>query len=103
MKAKKKNGKKAMKTLGIILAIIVVITIATIIANKVYVNNTIEYIKTLPSVENTDRLQVEKDADGYYTIISDRDIKVVQLTDVHIGGGWMGKAKDLRLSMPLLQ
>ena len=46
MKAKKKNGKKAMKTLGIILAIIVVITIATIIANKVYVNNTIEYIKT---------------------------------------------------------
>ena len=64
MKAKKKNGKKAMKTLGIILAIIVVITIATIIANKVYVNNTIEYIKTLPSVENTDRLQVEKDADG---------------------------------------
>ena len=96
MKAKKKNGKKAMKTLGIILAIIVVITIATIIANKVYVNNTIEYIKTLPSVENTDRLQVEKDADGYYTIISDRDVKVVQLTDVHIGGGWMGKAKDLK-------
>lgn len=94
MKAKKKNGKKIMNTLGIILAIIVVITIATFFANKAYVNNTIEYIKTLPSVKNTDRLQVEKDADGYYTIISDRDVKVVQLTDVHLGGGWMSKKDD---------
>ncbi len=94
MKAKKKNGKKVVKAIGIILAVIVVIGIATIIANKVYINNTIEYIKTLSSVEKSDRLQVEKDADGYYTIISDRDIKVVQLTDVHLGGGWMSKKDD---------
>ena len=91
---KKVNGKKVMKVFGVILAIFIVIGIAGTIANKVYMKNTLEYIKTFKPVENEDRLTVEKDADGYYTITSDRDVKIVQLTDIHLGGGWMAKKDD---------
>ncbi len=95
MKKKKGNGKKAMKVLGIILVIFVVIGISGTIANKAYIKNTLEYINTIEPVVLEDKLTVETDADGYYTIISDRDVKVLQLTDVHLGGGWMAKKDDL--------
>ena len=36
----------------------------------------------------------EKDADGVWTFTTDKDFRVMQLTDVHIGGGWMCTSKD---------
>ena len=50
MEKKKGNGKKAMKVLGIILLVFVVIGITGTIANKVYIKNTLEYIKKLEPV-----------------------------------------------------
>lgn len=96
MKKKKRSGKKTMKVLGIILLVFVIIGIAGTIANRVYIKNTLEYINAFEPVVLEDKLAVEKDADGYYTIISDRDVKVLQLTDVHLGGGWMAKKDDLK-------
>ena len=43
---KKNNGKKVMKVFGIILAVFVLIGVAGTIANKVYIKNTLEYVKT---------------------------------------------------------
>ena len=97
MKKKKDSGKKVMKVLGIVLLVFVVIGIAGTIANKVYIKNTIEYIKKLEPIVSEDRLPVEKDSDGLYTIISDRDVKIVQLTDIHLGGGWMSKKDDYKV------
>ena len=97
MEKKKGNGKKAMKVLGIILLAFVVIGITGTIANKVYIKNTLEYIKKLEPVVLEDRLSIEKDTDGFYTIISDRDVKIVQLTDIHLGGGWMSKKDDYKV------
>lgn len=93
---KKNNGKKVMKVFGIILAVFVLIGVAGTIANKVYIKNTLEYVKTFGSATPQDKLTVEADTDGYYTIISDRDVKVLQLTDIHLGGGWMSKKDDLK-------
>ena len=93
---KKNNGKKVMKVLGIILAIFVFIGVAGTIANKVYIKNTLEYVKTLSSATPQDKLTVGMDTDGYYTISSDRDVKILQLTDIHLGGGWMAKKDDLK-------
>lgn len=31
---------------------------------------------------------------GYYTFTTDRALNVMQLTDIHVGGGWMSGAKD---------
>lgn len=35
-----------------------------------------------------------KDADGYYTFTTDEDLKILQFTDVHIGGGFASQKKD---------
>ena len=45
-------------------------------------------------VEYTEQLKPEIGDDGYYTFTTDRDFKIVQLTDVHIGGGIMSSKND---------
>ena len=97
MKHKKKGNKKmGLKILCIIFCAIVVFAIASTIANKQNVKKLTEYISTLDKVTVEDRLPVEKDSEGFYTITTDRDLKVLQLTDVHIGGGWTTKKMDIR-------
>lgn len=96
-KKRRVNGKKVMIVFGIILAVFVVIGIAGTIANKVYIKNAVEYIKTFEPATPQEKLTIEKDTDGYYTIISDRDVKIVQLTDIHLGGGWMSKKDDYKV------
>lgn len=92
---KNKNGKgKAKKILGCIAAAIVIITVVTVIVNISLSNKNIELAGTFETVESENRLVPEKDANGYYTFTTDENFKVVQITDVHIGGGWMSAKKD---------
>ncbi|MBQ2775483.1 MAG: metallophosphoesterase [Clostridia bacterium] len=95
MKEKKgKRGKKALKVLGIILAVIVVFcgvtTVISVVGNKA---NT-EKAQSFEAVQKDDTLIPEKDKNGYWTFTTDRDFKVLQFTDIHIGGGWMSHKKD---------
>ena len=91
---KKSKGKKALKILCIILAVIVagagVCAVLSSTGNKA----NIEKITAFEPVEKDDRLVPEKDEDGNWTFTTDRDFKVMQLTDVHIGGGFMSLKKD---------
>ena len=86
--------KKALLSLGIavgIIAVFVAVTCCiTLIGNKA----NIEKAMSFASVESADRLTPFKDKDGNWTFTTDRDFKVMQLTDVHIGGGWMSLKKD---------
>lgn len=91
---KKSKKKKAVKTICIILAVLVVLVCANMIANKIYVNNTIEFVQSFDSVTVDDRLPIEKDGNGNWTFTSDRDLKIVQITDIHIGGGWLSAKTD---------
>lgn len=92
----KKTGIKKMiiKILCICLCLAAAVVVANIIGNEANIKKTVEYITTLDTVTPADDVTVEKDADGFYTIITDRDLKIVQLTDIHIGGGWMSKNSD---------
>ena len=92
--AKKGNKKMILKILCVILGAIVILGIANAIANKVNINKMTEYIKTFDKISNEDVLPLSKDNDGLYTITTDRDLKIMQLTDLHIGGGWMSFEKD---------
>ncbi|MBQ9913024.1 MAG: metallophosphoesterase [Clostridia bacterium] len=91
---KKSKGKKALKVLCIILAVIIaaagVCAVVSAMGNKA----NIEKIASFEPVEKADRLVPEKDEDGNWTFTTDRDFKVLQLTDVHIGGGFMSLKKD---------
>ena len=93
-KVKKKKGKKALKVIGIILAVIIaavgVCTIISSVGNKANMELALSFEPTAYE----EQLVPEKDADGSWCFTTDRDFKVIQLTDVHLGGGFMSLAKD---------
>lgn len=91
---KKGKGKKALKVLAIILAVIVVFACTTAVISVIGNKANIEKCASFEKVEKEDFLVPEKDENGNWTFTTDRDFKVVQFTDVHIGGGWMSHKKD---------
>ncbi len=93
IKIKKRKSKTALKVLGIIAAVIAVLSCIGIIATAVSSKANMQLASSFSKVENEDRI-VPVYKDGYWTFTTDRDLKIVQLTDVHIGGGWMSAEKD---------
>ena len=93
-KTKKKRGKIVLRVLCVILCVIVafvgVSTLVTVFGNRANTKKAASF----PPVEIQNRIAPEKDADGNWTFTTDDDFKVLQLTDVHIGGGWMCLKKD---------
>lgn len=96
-KTNKKGHKKMVVTLLIILCIVLVIGIAGTIANKVSIGKMTDYISNIDKVTVEDPVDVKKDSEGFYTITTDRELKIMQLTDLHIGGGWMSQKSDKRV------
>ncbi len=93
-KGKKHNGKKALKVIGIILAVIVLLGATGRLVNVIGKKAHLGSIAEVEAVQYENQLVPQKDADGVYTFTTDRDFKVMQLTDVHIGGGWISTSKD---------
>ncbi len=91
---KKSRGKKALKVLCVILAVIIAAAGVCAAVSAVGNKANIEKIASFEPTEKADRLVPEKDEDGNWTFTTDRDFKVLQLTDVHIGGGFMSLKKD---------
>lgn len=107
-KARKKEKKKltpeqkkkrTIKALIITASIVLVIGIffsSCAIANAVGSKALINQAMSFNPVEYDEGAQLvpQKDADGYWTFTADRDLKILQFTDVHIGGGCFSKSKD---------
>ncbi len=89
----KKKGKAGKVILGILIAIVVIAAL-TAIVNVIGNAGNMKKVRSFPQVEYTKQLVPEKDAHGNYTFVTDDDLKVLQLTDVHIGGGWLAFKKD---------
>lgn len=90
---KKARHKKAGKILGIIASVIVLFIIVTSVITMVGVKSNLKKAQSYPTV-NTVTLDAENYADGCWNIHADHGLKIVQLTDVHLGGGWMCLKKD---------
>ncbi len=94
-KTPKEKAKKAGKVLLIILLVIAIIAAVTAVVNAVSVKSERSFINnSLSPAAYGEQLVPELDGDGYYTFTCDRDFKVMQLTDVHIGSGFMSVKKD---------
>ena len=92
-KCKCKTGKKIL--LGIFIAAVAIAVIATVVNFGVYkslLKKGSEYNK----VEIENQLVPEKDENDNWYFTTDGDLKVMHLTDIHIGGGWMSYGKDLK-------
>ena len=99
-KKPKKTAKQKWAIFGkVILGILIVIAIiAAVIAtmNTISVKSINNFISTVPTVEYENQLKPTTDEkDGYYTFTTDKDFKVVQLSDVHIGAGFLSSKKDM--------
>ena len=98
-KEKKSVGKKILKVikwffLGLLILIISALLIHTICTGvaQILLRN---YIKDVEPVVYENQLVPEVDEKtGFYTITSDDDIRIMQLNDLHIGGGLATLKKD---------
>ena len=86
--------KKLIKILLIIVLVLAAIFAVFAILNKINEGVLRDYIETFNTVEVGDRLEPRVDEDGNYYFEADREFKVMQLTDIHIGGGILSQGKD---------
>ncbi len=95
-KEKIKGSKKKKFKKFIIIFLVVVIALSAIIAvvNSILVNSNIKYAQSFKKVNYSNQLVPQKDANGNWVFTTDEDFKVMQLTDVHLGGGFMSNQKD---------
>ena len=85
---------KGKKSLLISVLIVAVIAVAVTAANLFSVQNLLEKGNAYNKVEIENQLIPEKDENGNWCFITDGDFKVMQLTDIHIGGGFLSKSVD---------
>ncbi|MBE6751288.1 MAG: hypothetical protein E7556_02050 [Ruminococcaceae bacterium] len=90
------KGKLFFKIVGIILAVVVLFFAVTSLITTVGKNSNMKKIESFEQVKIENRIVPVEDENGYWTFTTDRDFKVVQLTDVHIGAGFMSHFKDLK-------
>lgn len=90
----KRKGKKALK--GLIIALSVIIVLAGLVAglNYLAVENLLKKGSSYSKVEIENQLIPQKDENGYWYFVTDRDLRVMHLTDIHIGGGFLSKGAD---------
>lgn len=96
MENSKKAGRIIKKILLAILLIVLAVAALAAAANAVTAKLNLNYIeKEIKSVAYDNQLVPEIDeSTNYQTFYTDDDLKVMQISDVHIGGGWMSYKKD---------
>lgn len=90
---KKSRKKKFLKVLAGFMAVLIVFIGITTVVSIIGLNANIKKANSFSAVE-TEELKFENSADGVWNIYSDRELKIMQLTDTHFGGGWMSLKKD---------
>ena len=94
---KKRRCKITWGIVGGIVGTIVLVVALFAILNAVSVKALTEQAKEITHVQYTRHAQLvpEKDVDGYYSFNDvDRDLEILQITDVHIGAGCLSTQKD---------
>jgi predicted MPP superfamily phosphohydrolase len=93
-KSAKERFKIFLKVLLIIIIVIAILCGICAIISAIGIKSNSNFISTIGTVSYENQLQPAVADDGYYTFTTDDDFKVVQLTDVHIGGGFLSIKKD---------
>ena len=85
-----------LKILAIIAVVAVLFFGITAVMTVVGNNKNMEKVESFEKVEYENQLVPYEDENGYWTFTTDKDFKVVQFSDIHIGAGWMCHGKDLK-------
>lgn len=76
-----------------ILVSIILISVLTLSVNVAILKTTVKSFNDFPE-SGCAEPEIENYDNGCYNITTDKDFKVMQLTDVHVGGGWMSYKED---------
>lgn len=90
----KAKSKKLKNVLLIIVAVVMVLAVVIAGLNFLSLQNLLEKGNSYNKVEMENQLVPQKDENGYWYFTTDGDFKVMHITDVHIGGGFMSKSVD---------
>ena len=90
------KGKIFFKIIGIIVSVVVLFCAVTSLITVVGRNSNMKKIESFEQVKIENQLVPVEDENGYWTFTTDKDFKVVHLTDIHIGAGWLCHGKDLK-------
>ncbi len=90
----KEKHRKRKSALLVSLLTIAVIAVAVTGINYLSVQHLLKTGTAYSRVEFENQLVPHKNENGNWCFITDGDFKVMQLTDIHIGGGFMSKTVD---------
>lgn len=85
--------RKFLKVMAVIMAVLVAFIGITTVVTVIGLNANLKKAKSFSTVE-AEEITVENVSAGVWNIRSDRELKVMQLTDIHLGGGWLSHKKD---------
>lgn len=85
--------KKKFKVLKIIISAVAMICVLAFAANVACMRIMLNKVETFTE-SGCEKFEFENYDNGCYNIITDGDFKVMQLTDIHIGGGWLSVKED---------
>lgn len=94
----KKTPKQRFKSFlkAILLIILIIALLCGILASvsAVGLKSNSSFVSSIKAVDYENQLQPTIDENGYYTFVTDDNFRVMQLTDIHIGGGFLSIKKD---------
>lgn len=93
-KTPKQRFKIFLKVLLIIVLVIALLCGILASVSAVGLKSNSNFIETIETVSFDNQLEPVLDDNGCYTFTTDDHFKVIQLTDVHIGGGFLSIKKD---------
>lgn len=86
--------KKSKKILIALISVIAVIAAVIAGLNALAVNSLVKFGNTYDKVEYENQLTAETDENGSFFFTTDGEFRVMHLTDIHIGGGFLSKSDD---------
>ncbi|HHU83880.1 MAG TPA: hypothetical protein GXZ23_01745 [Clostridiales bacterium] len=93
---RKKRCRRALASIAILLAFCIIFgSFAAIFSKKGTLSN-IELAASFKSAAKDYQLKPEIDEEGNYYFTTNGAFKILQLTDIHIGGGFMSTGKDAK-------
>lgn len=91
---KSKAGKIILKVVLCLVIVIAVLLCANTAATAITSSKNLKVATSFDKVQYEEQLVPSIGEDGYPQFTADRPIRIMQLTDIHIGGGWISAAKD---------
>lgn len=91
---KSKAGKIILKVVLCLVIVIAVLLCANTAATAITSSKNLKVATSFDKVQYEEQLVPSIGEDGYPQFTADRPIRIMQLTDIHIGGGWISAEKD---------